>query len=76
MMSDDVVTIAEFAQFVRRIDERFKHMDERFASMRAEMAEFRAELRSQRVLMMVLHGPVAVGAAVVIVGTTAKFVFS
>ena len=86
-MADDVVTIAEFAQFVSRIDERFEHVDERFeevkqrfASMGADMAEFRSEvrteLRSQRMLMVMLHGPLSVGVAVAIIGVAAKYVFS
>ena len=75
-----MVTVAEFGQFVARMDERFEHVNRRFASLEAGMDEFRAEIRaemrSQRVLVTVLHGPLAVGSALAIVGVAAKFVFS
>ena len=75
-MAEDALTVAELDKFMARVDEQFDYVNQWFDSLEAAMAEFRAELRSQRVLMWVLHGPVAVGAALAIVGVAAKFVFS
>ena len=65
-MADDVVTVAEFGQFVARMDERFDFMQH-------DIKELRSEMRSQRVLMMAIFGPLVVSLSLAIVGAVAKF---
>ena len=65
-MADDVVTVAEFGQFVARMDERFDFMQH-------DIKELRSEMRSQRVLMMAIFGPLVVSLSLAIVGAAAKF---
>ena len=74
-MAEDVVTVAEFGQFVARMDERFNHVQEGVVELRSDMREMRSELRSQRSLMLTLLVPLVVSVSLAIVGGLVKLVF-